>query len=187
MDEHLTQGSFRKILEAMTFPGKTIPLEKSSTEVPPLYSQTLLVCQTLLDSEVTFAVLQNQQVSQSIHAYTGSHETKLEEADFIVIPQMVSNEALIQLKSVKTGDLRDPQKSATLFIEVDSLTEGTAFELSGPGIKDKTVIHSNLSKEFIETRALLNGEYPLGIDTLFIDRDGLILGLPRTTKVMEVK
>src|SRR5690349_18716894 len=111
MEEHLTQGSFRKILEAMTFPGKTIQLDKSSTEVPPLYSQTLLVCQTLLDSEVTFAVLQNQQVSQSIHAYTGSHETKLEEADFIVVPQMVSNEALTQLKSVKTGDLRDPQKS----------------------------------------------------------------------------
>ncbi|HWL12336.1 MAG TPA: phosphonate C-P lyase system protein PhnH [Ureibacillus sp.] len=187
MDEHLTQDTFRKILEAMTFPGKLVQLEQSLIEVEPLYSQTVLLCHTLLDSEVTFAVVENTKISQSLHAYTGSHAVKMEEADFVIIPQNDAITVFSELNHVKIGDLRDPQKSATLFIEVDSLTDGKQFELSGPGIKNTTVIQSNLPSEFLEMRGMLNKEYPLGIDTLFIDSEGLVLALPRTTNVMEVK
>ncbi|MBD8026968.1 phosphonate C-P lyase system protein PhnH [Ureibacillus sp. Re31] len=187
MDEHRTQRTFRKILEAMTFPGKIVQLEQSPNELSPLYSQTVLVCQTLLDGEVTFAVIGEKKVSQSIQAYTGSHEAKVEEADFIIIPNTVDSNEIADLKVAKKGDLLNPQKSATLFFEVDNLMDGIQLELMGPGIKDKTVIHADISKGFLKIRDELNAEYPLGIDVLFIDRSGYGMALPRTTKVTEVK
>lgn len=186
MDEHTTQRAFRQILEAMTFPGKIIQLEKGAVEMSPLISQTVLVCQTLLDSEVTFTILNDSETSHSIHAYTGSHAVSVREADFIVIPQEATS-MIDQLNWAKTGDLRDPQKSATLVYEVESLTNGSPLELRGPGIKDKTVVHANLTTDFLEIRARLNAEYPLGVDAIFIDGEGYILALPRTTKVSEVK
>lgn len=187
MDEHRTQRVFRNILEAMTFPGKIIQLEKSESQMANLFSQTAVICQTLLDSEVTFSVLNDRESSQDIHAYTGSHAVHVREADFIVIPKEATDSFLEQVEWAKTGNLKDPQNSATIIYEVDSLFSGTHFELSGPGIKEEAFIYSTIPLDFIETRAKLNAEYPLGIDAIFIDKEGYILALPRTTRVLEVR
>lgn len=185
---HSTQQAFRKILDSMSFPGKLNRLDQWMFEMPPLLSQTALVCQTLLDSEVTFVVLENPEISKSIHAYTGSHVAEVSEADFLIIPINVAIEKIVQqLKKTKTGDLRDPQKSATILYEVESLAHGTCYELKGPGIKKTETIFTSIPEEVMAIRAEINAEYPLGIDFLFIDQDGNLLALPRTTKVSEVE
>lgn len=54
-----------------------------------------------LDGEVTYAVIGEKKVGQSIQAYTGSHEAKVEEADFIIIPNTVCSDEIAHLKVAK--------------------------------------------------------------------------------------
>jgi alpha-D-ribose 1-methylphosphonate 5-triphosphate synthase subunit PhnH len=42
-----------------------------------------------------------------------------------------------------------------------------------------------LGREWIAARAAKNREYPLGVDMIFVDPEGRVAALPRTTGVAE--
>lgn len=186
MVAHSTQQAFRKVLEALSFPGEINLLDECPNDMAPLISQTALVCMTLLDSEVSFYV-NNDNISKTIHAYTGSHSIGVSNADFIIIPLPTStDEILVKLNQAKIGDLVSPHKSATVILEVESLTTGFNYELNGPGIKGTVQLNCSVSPEVIKKRKAINAEYPLGIDIILIDPQGNVVGLPRTTQIREV-
>ncbi len=185
---HSTQQAFRKVLEALSFPGKINLVDECPNDMSPLISQTALVCLTLLDSEVTFHVdEENSLITKTIHAYTGCHMTDASSADFMILPLSSSNEAILnKLNQAKIGDLVRPHKSATIILEVESLMSGYKFELKGPGIKETNQLNCTISPSIIKKRNEMNAEYPLGIDMILIDRHGNVVGLPRTTRMTEV-
>lgn len=185
---HSTQQTFRKVLEALSFPGKINVIDECPSDMSPLVSQTALICLTLLDSEVTFHVAEESNlISNTVHAYTGSHRTVADNADFIILPLLTSNEeVLYKLNSAKIGDLVRPHKSATIIFEVESLTCGHQYVLKGPGIKGAIGINCSVNPEIIKKRNEINSEYPLGIDMILIDIQGNVVGLPRTTQISEV-
>lgn len=183
---HSTQQAFRKVLEALSFPGKINLLDECPNDMSPLISQTALICMTLLDSEVSFYVT-DDNISKTVHAYTGSHSIDVSNADFIIISLPTStDEILDRLNQAKIGDLVSPHKSATVILEVESLTSGFNYELNGPGIKGTVQLSCTVSPEVIKNRKDINAEYPLGIDIILIDRKGNVVGLPRTTQITEV-
>lgn len=55
--------------------------------------------------------------------------------------------------------------------------------LKGPGIKDKNYIKVDISGNWVEKRELKNIEYPLGVDTIIIDKNSNLICLPRTTQI----
>lgn len=183
-----TQQAYRKVLEALSFPGKVNSVDKCPNDLSPLISQTGLICLTLLDSEVTFHVAEETQlITETIHAYTGCHSTNASNADFIVLPLLTSNEEIIKkLNEAKIGDLVKPHKSATIILEIESLTSGYKYSLIGPGIKFTNQLNCTISPEILEKRKEINTEYPLGIDLILVDQQGYVVGLPRTTQIMEV-
>lgn len=185
---HSTQQAFRKVLEALSFPGEVNFIEECPYDMSPLISQTGLVCMTLLDSEVTFHVAENNnEITKTIHAYTGSHTIDAGNADFIILPfSSTTEEMLKRLNQAKIGDLVRPHKSATIVIEVESLQSGFNYDLKGPGIKEANLLNCTVHPEIIKQRNEINREYPLGIDLILIDRQGNVVGLPRTTQITEV-
>nr|WP_106782396.1 phosphonate C-P lyase system protein PhnH [Lysinibacillus timonensis] len=188
MTVHITQQAFRQVLDALSFPGKVNKLAEGPNAISVFIPQTGLVCQTLLDSEVTFYVAGDEpNISKMVQAYTGSHITNIKEADFVIFPLMLSlEEALTSLKSVKVGDLVNPHNSATIIYEVESLVAGYTYKLVGPGIKDINTLTCSLNPAIFEIRKEINTEYPLGIDLIIIDRQGNVMGIPRTTQITEV-
>ncbi|BDH60057.1 phosphonate C-P lyase system protein PhnH [Lysinibacillus sp. PLM2] len=185
---HHTQKAFRTILDALSFPGKINQLDEGEIDMESFNSKTALVCETLLDSEVTFHVIEEEQsITHILRAFTGSHLTDLNKADYVIIPQETSIERIINsLSLVKIGNLANPHKSATIIFEVDSLLNGYYYELTGPGIKIKTELNCTIHPEIIEKRREINVEYPLGIDFILIDSRGNVVGIPRTTQITEV-
>lgn len=170
------QETFRTILTAMSQPGKVLAIHHDE------YSDCLsAVLATLLDGTVSLAD-PDLLVSAADWPMLQVNQADVDKADFIVC----NGQSKLCIEP-KLGSLESPEQSATLMLSVKSLTEGDLIALlSGPGVNGCTKIHcSGLDAEWLRQREDWVCEFPLGIDILLIDSQG-IMALPRTTKV-EVK
>lgn len=90
------------------------------------------------------------------------------------------------LRHAKQGTYVDPHKSATIILLCGSINGTEQLNLCRPGVKDvKTVWVSPYIKKVIALRNSLQIEYPLGVDLVFTDSSGNLLGIPRFTKIVE--
>jgi alpha-D-ribose 1-methylphosphonate 5-triphosphate synthase subunit PhnH len=77
-----------------------------------------------------------------------------------------------------------PDRSTTLILQVESLREGLAFELSGPGIEGKTVLQARIEPLDLFARLAINAKlFPRGIDVVLV-ADDAIVAIPRTTRLV---
>jgi alpha-D-ribose 1-methylphosphonate 5-triphosphate synthase subunit PhnH len=179
-----TQKAFRTLLQAMSQPGRVYVMDAKGEEV------LLLAMQTLSDQEVTFTVVGEDQerLKREIVKATGSRAVTVEDADFVIIPSGDSEGAVLR---AKRGSLDYPHAGATIVYFVDNLNNTESQDqhclLRGPGIEHEISPCINwLNKNDLNYLREINSEYPLGVDTLFLDRSGRILCIPRSTRV-EVK
>lgn len=191
---HDIQGSYRKVLNAMARPGVIESLKVESEKVDiniNCFKSTFLIMLMLLDGEVSFNVISkdSMDITGIVSQITYAKIKPIEEADYLFVINDISSEVLEDVyRRAKIGDLVDPNKSATIVCEFDKLKYGDELILSGPGIKNVNKISLSGSKEWIAAREEVNDEYPLGVDAIYIDKEGSVLCLPRTTEVkyMEV-
>jgi len=140
---------------------------------------------TLLDNEVTFAIIGGNICSEKITLATGSRETSVNEADFILV---VGGDSAGAVSRAKKGDLRYPDRGATIIYVVGSLegSRGVKVRLKGPGIPGEQVIAiDGLSSGEVEDIRAANGEFPLGVDCIFVDVEARTASVPRSSS-MEV-
>lgn len=188
---HDTQKAYRKLLNCMSRPGVIESIKEQSEKVDfdiSFYKGTLINMYMLLDGEVTFNIVSNntEEITRFVNQLTYAKATKLEEADFIFILNDAAENSLADaFKNAKIGTLIDPHKSATIIVEVEKLSTDEKYLLKGPGIEDLSQVNIITECLFIEERKSKNIEYPLGVDTVFIDREAQIMCLPRTTSIFE--
>lgn len=186
---HDVANVYRQLIKATGYPGDIVSIDaysKNNLMEVPFSNHTLLFAYLLLDSEVTFHIVgdQTSHAVNKIMRLTYAKEATIESADYIFILLSASDEDITQcLESAKVGTLIDPHTSATLIIEVNSVTHGNAYTLHGPGINREKNLQINFLDTWHTIRAKKNEEYPLGIDLYFIDLKGDLLALPRTTQV----
>lgn len=181
-----TQRVFRKILDSLSRPGKIVPLETDFEYNTTLLDETMDILLTLLDGEVTFHLVgADPEATEEIEIRTLAHPVSLEKADYIIFPKDADREALTAVfQESKKGTLLDPNRSATLILETEALTEGAVYALTGPGVKGSQLVSITAAQNWVEARNEAIAEYPLGVDCFIIDQSGCCIGLPRTT-VME--
>lgn len=185
---HDIQSVYRKVLNSMARPGVIEILEeqeKIDIEVS-CNKGTFLVMLMLLDGEVSFNIVseKSEEITNLISQMTYSKQKNLEEADYIFVLEDASERSLAEVyKLAKIGTLVDPNKSATIIAEVNSINNDDNLELSGPGIKDKKSLSISGNNKWIKERELKNKEYPLGVDAIYIDKEYKVVSLPRTTKI----
>ncbi|CDQ38046.1 MULTISPECIES: phosphonate C-P lyase system protein PhnH [Virgibacillus] len=190
MDQvHDLQQVYRKILHSMSHPGTISNLEPFAEKVDydlPCYEATFLSAMTLLDAEVTFAIISenSQQLSTKLTAYTLAKSAPIHEADYIIVLQDALQQDIVEaLQQCKIGNLIDPQFSSTWFLESSGIVNQAELLLTGPGIKDETELQIGLTKELWTTRNKRVKEYPLGIDLICLDNEANLVCVPRTTKI----
>ncbi len=178
-----TQRIFRTLLQAMSRPGRVYVMDAPGEEV------LLPVLQTLIDNEVTFAVVgdNHESLKNEIVNATGSRAVAIEDADYVVVPSGDSEGAILR---AKRGSLDYPHAGATIVYLVDNLNDGKSGKpaclLKGPGIEHEiSPCINGLNKNDLIHLREINSEYPLGVDALFLDKTGLILCIPRSIS-MEV-
>ncbi len=188
---HDLQAVYRKMVDSTSRPGLISNLQREAelleADIQPDCTALLIVALTLLDQEVSFKVVSKNEetVSTIINQFTYAKPTDIEEADYI----FVLKDAMTSLKEVlakaKPGTLKNPQHSATIFIEAEKVSSGGPLQLTGPGIESTVSVEIVTQGDWIESRQEKNKEYPLGVDLMFIDGAHRLLSLPRTTQIIE--
>lgn len=189
------QQTFRTALSVLSNPGRTERLATASRSDAPAvngnrFTGPLLMA--LLDHEVSFSVEPGPDAG-AFAAYilkrTRCPIVSADRAAFVVADHSTLDQQLPL--ELHTGSFDYPDDSATLIVQVPTLDQNVAADLTivveGPGVPGRRVVKlTGVGGEFFAARDRANAHYPIGIDLLFIDQEGRIIGLPRTSQVTVV-
>jgi alpha-D-ribose 1-methylphosphonate 5-triphosphate synthase subunit PhnH len=187
--EHsIRQCAFRAILEAVSRPGRIcqLPGEKHRQD---RFACLFLVLETLLDQESSHFVIDefgSMHLDQALYEATKSPRAALEEADFIIAPYGSTGG---RISRAKRGRPEYPDLSAMVVYRVDSLScerdAPVRCNLRGPGIANSLALPAMEGFDYRELPQLciVNQEFPLGVDAIFVDAGGRLIAVPRSTQI----
>lgn len=179
--EPVQQHNFRVLLQAMARPGKVQPLQLQlqQEQKQAAGEQALLaVLATLVDGEVALADPQTM-IKSSSWPLLQAHQAEPGHADFIVCHGGQQPEVEPRL-----GSLSNPEQSATLILQVGSLSSGECeFALSGPGVDGKIQCAvDKLHLDWLRRRQQWVANFPMGVDWLLVSDDS-VMAIPRSSQL----
>ncbi len=213
---HDSQAVFRTVLNAMSEPGTLHGLtgvqlvEESSTLFPTSYALAL----SLFDSSTRICLspgVDDKHVKNSLSFHSGCvFETVFKMTQSTATKHANAKESSIDFfvlnadewfdyyahGLISIGDLAYPEKSTTIILQVDSLSEtrfsaAKNFRLSGPGIESHQDIFISSSNDacdaaFFESVQKNQTTFPLGLDFILCSREK-IMALPRSVVIKEME
>jgi alpha-D-ribose 1-methylphosphonate 5-triphosphate synthase subunit PhnH len=182
---HDLQAVFRELMAAMAAPGSVRDIGSLAAKIDfeaSIPRPMLAVAMALLDAETVFCVRSGSGDGReaSLSRLTSARRAPIEDSDFVFV-MGDGAEVALAVASARAGTLVDPHLGATLIVSAASVGEGERLSLSGPGIESRAALRIGLGAEWIAARDARNREYPLGVDMIFVDGDGRLAALPRTT------
>lgn len=168
------QQVFRALMEVISRPGKVENLATLTEQASP----TRAVLATVLDAEVSFCDHDNLLEPDDSPLLQAENKS-VEHANYILCRGDKSPNFEPML-----GTLPSPEQSATLIIQVASVSDGDCqLTLSGPGVNgQQSICVSGLVSAWLIKREEWNATFPLGVDFILTDKQQ-VLALPRTTKI----
>jgi len=172
------QVCFRSVLDAMARPG-SVHQVGGVDPPPPLGNAGAAVLLTLVDHETRFWLDPAANVAQAWVAFhTGAcAEPAIDRAMFALAL------SLPDLGALATGTDEMPESSATVILQVASLSAGACFQLSGPGLREPAILAvDGLPADFATIWGHNHALFPRGIDLILCAGDRLA-ALPRSLTV----
>lgn len=183
MDQALeSQQVFRKLLSAMSYPGRIEKLDGTITPPYPLYMASGAICLTLLDYETPLWSDLNPDGDAMtwIRFHTGC--PLVEEPSKAGFALITKCDKLPPVSQFAAGSAESPELSTTLILQLNGFAAGHSLKLAGPGIKTATVINlKGPSDNFFQERSECN-RFPSGVDIIFTYRNKLS-AIPRSIQI----
>lgn len=174
-----SQACFRAVLDAMSRPGR---VARVAGVVPPapLGVATAAVALCLFDHETPIWLDPRADACADwIGFHTGAPRVELDRASFALAL------SLPDFASLTAGTHESPEQSATIVLQVASIGTGSAFRLSGPGLRTPTVLRvTGLPDDFVARWDANRALFPRGID-LVLCADDRLTALPRGIRIEE--
>jgi len=175
------QSSFRAVLEAMARPGRVLRLPHPPVPPAPLSPAAGAVLLALADAETPL--------------WLDAGPTAAEWAVFHAGCPLVDNPAGAAfalatgtppaLASLDPGTDEEPQRAATLILQLASLKEGLGWRLTGPGIEQEHRLRAEgTPRGFLDAWAANRARFPIGVDVILCAGD-LVAALPRSIMIQE--
>jgi alpha-D-ribose 1-methylphosphonate 5-triphosphate synthase subunit PhnH len=177
-----SQRTFRRLLEAMSQPGRMVDLDRAAGP-PPLHAATTALALTLLDGD-TPVWLGESFRSRAVEAYLKFHCgcPILDTPEGAAFAFGDCTDAPM-LSLFDLGSEEYPDRSTTMVLQVPSLDSGERFTLRGPGIATtEAIVVGGIGAGFWSERARLATMFPRGLD-LVLACGSRIVALPRTTEM----
>jgi alpha-D-ribose 1-methylphosphonate 5-triphosphate synthase subunit PhnH len=173
------QSCFRSVLDAMARPGLFQTVGGVSAPAP-LCDATAAVLLTLADHETPLWLDPAAASARTwIAFHTGAPVVPAEQAMFAMAL------SLPDLTSLSVGTDESPETSATVILQVASLTTGPRFVLEGPGLREPRVVAiDGVPSNFVTLWQQNHARYPRGID-LILCAGNLLTALPRSVNIRE--
>ncbi|NVN85271.1 MAG: phosphonate C-P lyase system protein PhnH [Rhodopseudomonas sp.] len=179
------QSTFRSVMEAMARPGEVHQIKAAAAGAPPpLMPATAAIALTLFDHDTPIWLDPRIVAAREIAKWLKFHCSApvVEDpsvASFAVIADPADMPALA---GFALGSNEYPDRSTTLIVQLDSLSDGPAIELSGPGIRGSAAIAASIPPELIVQLESNRALFPRGVDLMLVAGDA-VLALPRTTQL----
>ena len=173
------QSCFRSVLNAMARPGHLHAIGGVSAP-HPLCDAAAAILLTLADHE-TPLWLDPMAVEASVWItfHTGAPRTPAAQATFVMAL------SLPDLTGLSIGTDEMPETSATVILQVASLTTGQRYVLEGPGLREPRVVAiDGLPPDFVAIWQQNRVLYPLGVD-LILCAGNQLTALPRSVSIKD--
>lgn len=179
------QTTFRSVMDAMARPGSVQRVIAASGAPAAMMRGTAAIALTLFDHDTPVwldpLLSETSDVGKWLKFHTGAPVI----ADSSVCSFAVIGDAraLPALDRFALGTSEYPDRSTTVILQVESLTQGSAFELRGPGIDGTAVLRATLQPADLFERLAINATlFPRGIDVVLV-ADDAVVAIPRTTRL----
>jgi alpha-D-ribose 1-methylphosphonate 5-triphosphate synthase subunit PhnH len=173
------QACFRGVLDAMARPGR--PHRVDGVSGPsPLCNAAAAVLLTLVDHETPLWLDPDAIAAAAwVSFHTGAPPRSRDRATFVMAL------SLPDLSELENGTDEMPETSATVILQVASLSSGRRYVLEGPGLREPAMIRvDGLPSRFAGIWQANHALFPRGID-LILCSDDRLTALPRSVSVKE--
>lgn len=176
------QSCFRLLLDAMARPGRVYAVHGLDAPAP-LCAAAAAVLLTLVDPETPLWLDPNAAAARDwIAFHTGA--TVAGDPAQAVFALALSLPPPV-MAALPLGSDEAPETSATVILQVASLTSGRRFVLEGPGLREPAILAADgLPGDFAEVWRHNHALFPRGID-LILCAGNLLAALPRSVTVRE--
>jgi alpha-D-ribose 1-methylphosphonate 5-triphosphate synthase subunit PhnH len=179
------QSTFRSVMDAMARPG-TVQRIVATTGVPaPMMRGTASIALALFDHDTPVWLDPRMSETSSVTKWLKFHTGAPVIADPSICGFALIGEPnlLPELDRFAFGSNEYPDRSTTLILQVESLTQGASFELRGPGIDGTAILQAAIQPADLFERLAINATlFPRGIDVVLV-ADDAIVAIPRTTRL----
>jgi alpha-D-ribose 1-methylphosphonate 5-triphosphate synthase subunit PhnH len=180
-----SQAVFRTVMEAMARPGTIATIDVAITPPTPLGVAAAALALTLLDFETPFWLDPMLAAAPDVDAWLKFHTGAPRTSDpasaafaFVAKPAAMS-----AFDTFDLGSIEYPDRSTTLVLEVETLNDGDAFYLSGPGIKESCSLAAEpLPTDFADLMAANRALFPRGVD-IVLTCGHRLAALPRSVQL----
>lgn len=178
------QSTFRSVMEAMARPGTVQQIRAVAGTPAPLMRGTAAIALTLFDHDTPIWLDRTMSATPDVGRWLKFHTGTPVIADSSASSFAVIGNAreLPPLDRFALGSNEYPDRSTTLILQIDSLTSGPAYELTGPGIDGVAVLQATISGNLFEQLAINATLFPRGVDVVLV-HDDAVAAIPRTARL----
>jgi alpha-D-ribose 1-methylphosphonate 5-triphosphate synthase subunit PhnH len=180
------QSTFRSVMDAMARPGTVQRIAAVVGAPAPMMHGTAAIALTLFDHDTPLWLDPRMAETSDVAKWLKFHTSAPVIADSSICSFALIGDAsaLPPLDSFSFGSNEYPDRSTTLILQVESLTQGPTLELRGPGIDGSAVLQAAIRPTDLIERLQINPTlFPRGIDVVLVVDDAIV-AIPRTTRLV---
>jgi alpha-D-ribose 1-methylphosphonate 5-triphosphate synthase subunit PhnH len=180
------QSTFRSVMDAMARPGSVQRIVAVAGTPAAMMRGTAAIALTLFDHDTPIWLDGKMSETSDVAKWLKFHTSAP-----VIADSSISSFALIgepkdlpSLDRFAFGSNEYPDRSTTLVLQVESLTQGPAIELRGPGIDGTAILQAAIQPQDLFERLEVNMTlFPRGVDVVLV-HDDAIVAIPRTTRLV---
>ncbi|MBR0681650.1 phosphonate C-P lyase system protein PhnH [Roseomonas eburnea] len=175
------QACFRAVLEAMSRPGRIQRAGSALTPPAPLNQAAAAVLLALADADTPLWLDAGAEAEAWLRFHCGAPVAAAAGAAAFAL----ATAAPPALAALDQGTEEEPQRGATLVLQVEALEEGEGWHLTGPGIEREHRLRvTGAPAGFVAAWAANRAGLPCGVDVILCAGDRLA-ALPRSVMIAE--
>src|SRR5713226_9196019 len=180
------QSTFRSVMDAMARPGSVQRIAAAAGTPSPVMRGAAAIALTLFDHDTPVwldpMMSETLDVAKWLKFHTGAPVVK--DSSICSFALIGDAKALPALDRFAFGSNEYPDRSTTLILQIESLTQGSVLELRGPGIDGVAMLQATIQPTDLFERLAINAAlFPRGIDVVLV-HDDAIVAIPRTTRLV---
>jgi alpha-D-ribose 1-methylphosphonate 5-triphosphate synthase subunit PhnH len=179
------QSTFRSVMDAMARPGRVQHIAPAAGTPGAMMRGSAAIALTLFDHDTQIWLDQRMSETSDVAKWLKFHTGApvVEDSSVCSFALIGDADALPPLDRFSFGSNEYPDRSATLILQVESLTQGPAFELRGPGIDGATNLLATIPADLFERLSINQALFPRGIDVVLVHDDSIV-AIPRTARLV---